>query len=99
MDNVIGAADDFYRLRVARIDDTEAVDFDWRDDILWREPPVKRPEEREVWRIEAVRIDDDVALPIADYESAEEAHVALEGLEEELCELTKSQFEARYLEG
>ncbi len=99
MARVIGAADDFYRLRVARLDDSAEPDLEWREDILWRDPPKDSPDERESWTLEAVRVDDEEALPIAAYESSDEAHAALEAIQEEMESLTKSQFEGRYLEG
>ena len=98
MSGVIGAAEDFYRLRVTRIDDSESPDLEWREDILWRDPPSTSLDEREMWRLEAVRIDDDVAHPIAAYEGADEAQAALDLLQQDLESLTKSQFELRYFE-
>ncbi|MDZ4065048.1 MAG: hypothetical protein U1E22_10340 [Coriobacteriia bacterium] len=98
MGSTIGAAADFYRLRVTRLDDSGALDLEWRDDILYREPPRQTVPESEVWRIEAVNVDDedDVRL-VAMYEDAEGAHDALETLQEELETLTKSQFEEAFL--
>ena len=39
MAEVIGGADEFYRLRVTRVDEGEPPDLEWRDDVLYRRPP------------------------------------------------------------
>lgn len=100
MGKIIGNAGDFYRLRVTRMDETDEPDLEWRDDILYREPPAQRVREYESWGLEAVSVDDeDQVTPIAAYESSEAAHEALESIAEDLAELTKSAFEERYLSG
>jgi len=50
----IGAASDFYRLRVTRLNEPDEPDLEWRDDILYREPPHQRMGEIESYAIEAV---------------------------------------------
>ncbi len=98
MAKIIGNAGDFYRLRVTRLDETDEPDLEWRDDILYREPPEQRLREYESWALEAVNTDDeDQVAQIACYESSEAAHEALEAIAEDLAELTKSEFEERYL--
>jgi len=92
----IGAASDFYRLRVTRLNEPDEPDLEWRDDILYREPPVQRIGEIESYAVEAVGIDDEQATEIAQYASSEEAHNALAGITEDLDELTRSEFEHRY---
>lgn len=95
----IGAASDFYRLRITMMDQSEEPDLDWRDDILYRKPPVERLVEGEAYAIEAVRLDDEEDVsPVAIYGSADEAHAALDGVEDDLLELTRSEFEERYFE-
>ena len=37
----IGAADEFWRLRLTRVDTTDELDFEWHDDILYREPAIE----------------------------------------------------------
>lgn len=100
MGSTIGAASDFYRLRVTRLDDSDTLDLEWRDDILYREPPKEAVSECQVWRVEAVSVDDedDVRL-VAKYEDAEGARDAVATLQEELETLTKSQFEDAFLTG
>lgn len=98
MSRVIGAAGDFYRLRVSRLDVSGEPDLEWRDDILYREPPVARPVEGESYVLEAVSTEaDETAFEIARYPGSDEAHEALAQVAEDLEELTKSRFEDRYL--
>jgi hypothetical protein len=95
---VIGSASDFYRVRISRVDATEAVDFEWRDDILYRRPPTAEMVEDELYRVEAVLLDDeDVVTPIGTFEDVTEAHTVLQECTDALAEMTKSQFEAHYL--
>lgn len=96
MSRTIGAASDFYRLRVARLDEPDEPDLEWRDDILYREPPRQRMGEIESYAIEAVSIDDEQVTEIAEYETSEAAHAALASIAEDLEELTRSEFEHRY---
>lgn len=99
MGKVIGAASDFYRLRITMMDQSEEPDLEWRDDILYRQPPTERLHESEAYAIEAVLIDDEEKVsPVAIYGSADEAHSALDTVEEDLSELTRSEFESRYFD-
>lgn len=98
MAKIIGNAGDFYRLRVTRMDETDEPDLEWRDDILYREPPAQRVRESQCWALEAVSVDDeDQVTRIACYESSETAYESLDSIAEDLAELTKSSFEERYL--
>lgn len=100
MVKMIGNAGDFYRLRVTRLDESDEPDLEWRDDILYREPPAQSVVESECWAIEAVSVDDeDQVTRIACFETPQAAHESLEVIAEELAETTKSSFEARYLAG
>lgn len=94
---VIGNADEFYRLRVMRFDESDSPDLEWRDDILWRRPPADRLSEGEVYRVEAVELDDeDAAAALAEFGSPDEAYAWLETSETDLAEMTKSEFEETY---
>ena len=98
MANAIGAAGDFYRIRVMHVDDTDEVDFEWRDDILYRRPPDDVPAEGELYRVEAVLLDDEeVVRAIAIFDDSAAAHELADECTEALADMTKSGFEARYL--
>jgi hypothetical protein len=93
----IGAASDFYRLRLVHYDESDAPEFEWRDDILWRRPPAQQVGEYEIWRVEAVRLDDEEAVtPVADFGDPSDGHEALAAAEEDLAQMTKGEFEERY---
>lgn len=95
----IGRAADFYRLRVLVVDATEAVDFDWREDILYRRPAAEWPEERNAYRVEAVLSgdgSDDVVTVLAQFADEETAQEWFADCREDLEVMTRSEFEARY---
>jgi hypothetical protein len=93
----LGAASDYYRVRLMHVDDSDTPDFEWRDDILWRRPPVTQPGEYEVWRVEAVGVDDDEDVTVIGvFEERADADEALETAAQDVLELTRSQFEERY---
>ena len=97
MAKTIGSAADFYRLRVIRVDATDGLDLEWRDDILYRRPPSDVPEESRSFTVEAVMLDDDeVAVALASFGDADEAHQWLTDAEAALVEMTKSEFEESY---
>lgn len=98
MARIIGAADEFWRLRLSRVDTTTDVDFEWHDDILYREPRVGSIGDLECWNVEAVRIDDyDAIVRVASFAEREEAETFYERACEDLTEMTKAQFEESYL--
>jgi hypothetical protein len=100
MGRIIGAASEFYRLRLTRYDATDEPDFEWRDDVLYRTPPAERIEEREEWAVEAVTLDEHETISeLARFAASDEAHEFLDTAGEDLQELTKSGFEERYLSG
>lgn len=97
MGKVIGAASEFYRLRVSRIDVTDEPDLDWRDDILYREPPAELPAEDEDWCLEAVLMEEDTSVEIARFTEEDQAHSLMEVVQEDLDAMTISAFKERYL--
>ncbi len=97
MSKTIGSASDFYRLRVMTVDTTDEVDFEWRDDILYRRPPSTDIVDEEAYTVEAVLLDDeDVTFTLQTFADAAEAHGWMESREEELDDMTKSEFEDAY---
>ena len=99
MGKAIGAASEFYRLRLTRLDVTDEPDLEWRDDILYRNPPQQDLAECAQYRIEAVNTDDDEDIKVvALFDDPEEAAAFLKATEEDLMEMTKSVFDSRYLE-
>lgn len=95
---VIGSADEFWRLRITRVDATDAFDFEWHEDILYRQPVTQPVEELELWHVDAVRVDDrETKQRLATFAEREPAEQFLAQALEDLTEMTKSQFEQTYL--
>ena len=100
MVHMIGNADEFWRIRMTRVDTTDHFDFEWHDDILYRAPDVDPGDEVEYFHVEAVRLDDpDVVVRVATFDDPDVAKDLVVELKEALVGMTKSQFEAAYLEG
>lgn len=96
---IIGSADEFWRLRLTRLDTTEGLDFEWHDDILYREPHPDLGEEVELWTVEAVSVTDYESLVrIATFADRSEAEAFYQRARADLAEMTKTQFEEAYLE-
>jgi len=94
---VIGNADEFWRVRVTRVDTTLGLSFEWHDDILYREPKVDHGDEVEYWHVEAVRLEDaDTIVRLGTFSTDAEARELLHIAQEDLRDLTKSRFEASY---
>jgi hypothetical protein len=96
---VIGPADEFWRLRLTRMDPSEELDFEWHDDILWRQPQVRLEPGEPAFLVEAVslaavRPEKIVGLAVfADESSAREF---LDEASDDLRDMTRSQFESTH---
>lgn len=100
MVRIIGNADEFWRLRITRVDTTSGLDFEWHDDILYRQPKVDFGDEVELFHVEAVRLDDaEQVCRLGTLSTSDEARELLAQAADDLAEMTKSEFEGRYLEG
>lgn len=98
MMRMIGAADEFWRVRLTRVDTTDNLDFEWHEDILYRQPRVTPADEIEFWNVEAVRLDDyDAVVRIAAFGDRDDAQAFVDRVKIDLTEMTKSQFEDAYL--
>lgn len=95
---IIGAANEFWRIRLTRIDEAGEPDLEWRDDVLYRTPPAEQPAYRERYSVEAVQIEDyDTVVCIATFDDRDAAEAFKRRVEQDLAEMTKRQFEAVYL--
>jgi hypothetical protein len=95
---VIGAADEFWRVRLKRIDATDDIDFEWHEDILYRTPNVTIERDLELWCVEALRVDDtDEPTIIASFGSRTDAEQFYRRVAEDLVDMTKTQFEEAYI--
>jgi hypothetical protein len=95
----IGNADEFWRVRLTRVDTTDGFNLEWHDDILYRAPTVDPGREVEFFHVEAIRVDDpDNVVRVATYADPEEARELLDELKESLSSMSKSEFESAYLQ-
>jgi len=93
----IGAASDYYRVRLMHLDGIDSPDFEWREDILYRRPEPEQPLEYEMFRVEAVALGDEEDITsLGQFASSEDAHEALAAAAGDLAGLTRSEFEERY---
>lgn len=99
MVSIIGNANEFWRLRVTHVDTTAGLDFEWHDDILYRQPTIKPDSDVELYHVEAVRLDDsEIVRRLGTFSESSEARELLAQVADDLAEMTKSTFEARYLD-
>lgn len=90
-------ASDFYRLRLILLDEGDAPDLDWRDDILYRDPPGETAGESSRWVVQAVDLEhDDNVIELSSFADHSEARESLDQTEIALSELTRAEFEMRY---
>ncbi len=94
---VFGKAGDFYRLRVLKLNEESSPELDWHDDILFKKPPVEEVRCYEWYVLQAVSIDSEEAHPIRRFEDSSEAMRGRDKVDEFLRELTKQEFESRFL--
>jgi hypothetical protein len=94
---VLGNAEDFYRVRMMRLEESGEPDLEWRDDILYRTPPVQVTPEYRRYVVQAVSVDDDEDVTLLrEFSDAGEAEGFLAQTEEDLAAMTKSSFEDKY---
>ena len=92
-----GAATDYYRIRLVRVDDTDSPDLEWRDDVLYRRPGATDVIDRDVWKLEAVDVgDDERSVLLGEYIDGDEAHSALAEAEQALADSTLGEFVASH---
>ncbi len=95
---VIGPAEEFWRLRLVRMDPSEELDFEWHDDILWRQPEVHLEPGEAAYAVEAVSVasgpEQIVRLGVFGEEDA--AREFLDEAHDDLIDMTRSQFEASH---
>ncbi len=100
MVRIIGNANEFWRLRITRVDTTTGLDFEWHDDILYRRPKVDFGNEVELYHVEAIRLDDaETVCRIGTFGTSAEARELMSQVSDDLDQMTKSEFEIRYLDG
>lgn len=94
---IFGKADDFYRARILTLEEEMFPDFDWRDDILYRSPSKHHSEMRKQYCLQMVDLDTKKDHIVKRYTNKKEAEKALTMIEHDLKELTKIEFEEKYV--
>ena len=97
MRKIFGKADDFYRARIMTLEEEMFPDFDWRDDILYRSPSKQHSEMRKQYCLQIVDLDTKKGQIIKRYTNRKEADKALKMIDHDLKELTKIEFEEKYV--
>ncbi len=95
---VIGPADDFWRVRMTRMDGADELDFEWHDDILWREPNIRIEPGESAYVVEAVWVGaaPERVVRLAAFADEDSAHEFLAEAEDDLRDMTRSQFETTH---
>lgn len=91
-----GLAKHYYRVRVVTLVEEIPADFDWRDDILFRNPDVPPPKTRRRYLLQLVRTDEGVSTDLGEYKKRPEAEQAFASSVEDLAVLTKREFDVKY---
>jgi hypothetical protein len=98
--HVIGDADEFWRLRIVCVGTIDPSDLDWADDVLYRRQSAVCGDAQESWNVEVVKIDDpERVCVLGTFSRDSEAQEKLHEIEEDLQEMSRSQFESTYLAG
>ncbi len=92
-----GKASEFYRVKLVALTENQPEEFDWKDDILYRNQPdrfdvVNKTEHM----IIIVDIDTGENFYVRPYSSRPKAQKKFDIIEKNLKELTKIQFDKRY---
>jgi len=92
---VFGIAADYYRVRVLTVKEELPADLEWRDDVLYREPKTYAGKLKTTYRIQVLRLDNS-EIELAILREKSEAKRRYKELKEDLRELTKMKFDAKY---
>ncbi len=92
----IGQANDFYRCRVFEIVEDRPEALDWRDDVLYREAPPPKVKSARRFVVQVVSTDTSETHDLKAYPDEETARRKKDLIEEDLEELTRSQFAKKY---
>ncbi|RJQ31066.1 MAG: hypothetical protein C4562_06600 [Actinobacteria bacterium] len=93
-----GKADEFYRARVITTSAEETAEFKWREDILYHSDEEDQAKLSNTYRIELVELDSNNKLILKSLQNLEQAKLMLATIQDDLAELTKNEFDLKYLE-
>lgn len=96
MTKTFGKASDFYRARILTLDEETPPDFDWREDVLYREPPGEKKAIKRNYTVQIVDLDTRNDQIVNKFSNRNDAESILVKIDEDLRELTKMEFEKKY---
>jgi len=92
----IGQANDYYRCRVIEIVENNPQALDWRDDVLYREPPEPSVSSARRFTVQIVEIDTAETHDVKAYPTQAAADKKQSLVEEDLRDMTRSEFNKKY---
>lgn len=92
----IGQAAEYYRCRIVEIVEDRPDPLDWRDDVLYREPPPPRVKSAARYTIQVISLDTSDTHDLKAYASEATALKKQTLIEEDLRDMTRSEFAAKY---
>lgn len=92
-----GKANEYYRARLINVNSLSIEFLDWDEDILYQQPERKDIPDKESYQLQIVTVDDKGVIIKEDFKSKDEASIKLEGIIGDLTELTKKEFDDKYL--
>ena len=96
MSRTFGKASDFYRVRIITLEEETALDFDWRDDVLYC-PRKDHPTLIDTkYSLQVVELDSRDKIVLGEFSDMDEAVRTKEAAAEDLKILTKMEFEKKY---
>lgn len=96
MEKAFGMANDFYRTRVIKYDEKTPPEFEWRDDILYRQPPGFKEETDIKYLLQILTIDNKDKYILLTFKTQNKAFLKKKQVDEDIEELTKLEFERKY---
>ncbi len=92
----IGQAGDYYRCRVIEIVEDRPQALDWREDVLYREPPEPSVSSARRFTVQVIAIDTSEAHDVKAYPTDAGAEKKKILVEDDLRDLTRSEFIKKY---
>ncbi|MDO8885396.1 hypothetical protein [Candidatus Oleimmundimicrobium sp.] len=92
-----GRADEFYRVKLITLSETQPEEFDWKEDVLYRNPPKEFTVSNEIeYLVMIVDKNTGESHHSYFYKFKPKAQKKFELIKKDLKELTKMQFQKRY---
>lgn len=93
---IFGIAADFYRVRLLKIDEELPADLEWEENILYTSPKAYPSKLKVTYRLQILAQDKKEKYEIANLRDKRDAKKRLRAIKDDLRELTKMEFDAKY---